>query len=763
MNSGSAITESGTGKLNVTFDADTAKGGGGISIAGNITTGGGNIVMGGQGTPLTTPAVGDSTYGTGIAITSTVNAGSGSITLNGQGYGGTAGSYYGVYINAGTVEVTGSGNLTIYGQGGGNASDSTGSDFGVYLYDGTVETTSTGNILLHGTGGDTGGTGANNFGVAVEYNSIGSIVESTESTGNASLGSITVQGVGGAGSTSTGSGNNNVGIDEGNGDQITSVDGAITLTGTGGTSDSGNDLGISLHFAGASAIKTTGIGNITLTGTSTDNDSMDLEASEISATGTGNITLTYGTGSTGQLWLDDGQTITTASGTITLNAGASDLQSASGTANVVGGNTTTGDITLIQNALNLSNLTVKTSGNITIEPYTSGTSMGVNNAGSTLNLTTAEEGYFTWGKTLFLGGNTVGTATAGNITVKSGTVLNTGNVTVIGTGNITVAAAVTKSSGAADTLTLEAGNHVSDNTSSAITTSGNSLNIIMDSDTAGGATGGFISIASNITSGGGNITMGGNEANPASIAAGTGYAVGSNSNNTQYGIYINGATVNAGSGLIIMNGQGGTYAGGGDDGIYVHGSAIQTSSTGNITLTGTGGTSTSGTNYGVYLDKSASASSVTGSSGAITITGIDGSGGTDYGFATDANSNAIGTGSGTTTGNITLQFNDYSLGTLAINTTGAVTFEPYTTSNTVGVNNSGSNLNIQTGSGQFINDVSGASAIIIGSSSDTNTLTAAATTWGFNAQLLNGSGNITIAGRRRWAAMRSWPIRRRAT
>src|SRR5208282_6941827 len=96
-------------------------------------------------------------------------------------------------------------------------------------------------------------------------------------------------------------------------------------------------------------------------------------------------------------------------------------------------------------------------------------------------------------------------------------------------------------------------------------------------------------------------------------------------------------------------------------------------------------------NYGVDL---ANAAVITTTSGAITLTGIDGSGsgGSNYGFVTDGTAgNKIGTSGGTTTGNITLQMDDYSIGTLAINTTGTVTFEPYTTSKTVGVNNGGSN------------------------------------------------------------------------
>ena len=97
-----AITASGTGALNVLMDADYAVGGGAIKIGGAITSNGGNITLGGGTGTISAGsgyAVGDSTYATGVLINGvTVATGGGNIIVNGQGYSTTGNSNLGVEV-----------------------------------------------------------------------------------------------------------------------------------------------------------------------------------------------------------------------------------------------------------------------------------------------------------------------------------------------------------------------------------------------------------------------------------------------------------------------------------------------------------------------------------------------------------------------------------------------------------------------------------------------------------------------------------------
>ena len=195
-----AITNSGTGTLNVLMDADYALGGGAITIGGNITTLGGNITMGGGNTGITA---------------GTLNA-NGTVNAAATGYAvGDAASKYGVYVNDVTVDA-GGGNIIINGFRGYN--NSGGSQSGVYENTGTIKTNSTGTIAISGTGS---GTGSNNFGVLFLSGGI-----TTSGTGN-----ITVIG---SGSTAGTTGDTNTGIRFVSGGYITGSGGNILINGSGG-------------------------------------------------------------------------------------------------------------------------------------------------------------------------------------------------------------------------------------------------------------------------------------------------------------------------------------------------------------------------------------------------------------------------------------------------------------------------------------------------------------------------------------------------
>ncbi len=171
MSHSSAITNSGSGKLNVTFDADTALGGGAISIGSgsSITTGGGNIIMGGQASPATLAAVGDATYVTGITIAgATLNAGGGNITITGKGTtGGNA-----ISINGGSIVTTSGGGIISVANTGGMAND----NLGIYISDSnTVISAGNGAIIISAEGSpfdNTGTLSAADGSIAITANNI---------------------------------------------------------------------------------------------------------------------------------------------------------------------------------------------------------------------------------------------------------------------------------------------------------------------------------------------------------------------------------------------------------------------------------------------------------------------------------------------------------------------------------------------------------------------------------------------------------------
>jgi len=256
--------------------------------------------------------------------------------------------------------------------------------------------------------------------------------------------------------------------------------------------------------------------------------------------------------------------------------------------------------------------------------------------GGALTLTTAS----TINGTLAMSGGTL-TANAGltaaNYTQNGGT-LNIGGATLLkSTGSMAVNGAIASNVGGS--LTLQAVNNIALGTGGSIAATVAPLNVVLNSNSTG--TDGAISMASgsSITSNGGNITLGGGTA-----GNGTGNAIG-NASYTE-GIYVTGATLDAGGGNIALNGTG--FAGTSSaDGIYVTGtSLIQTSGAGTIALNGTGGAGTD-SNAGVRLGTSASISSV---DGAISITGQGaGSGVWNYGLYVHDGATIGATGAGTIT------------------------------------------------------------------------------------------------------------------
>ena len=170
----------------------------------------------------------------------------------------------------------------------------------------------------------------------------------------------------------------------------------------------------------------------------------------------------------------------------------------------------------------------------------------------------------------------------------------------LGSGNLTVSQPINASGSSAQTLQLQANSNVIFSASGNVyVTGGNPAHVEVNADRDGGGAG-AISFASGtgITSNNGNITLGGG-ATPGSTAA--------------FGVDLNAATLNSGSGAISIRGNGTTGAG-----VLLSGATV-TSGSGNITLTGHGAAGT----IGVSL---ASGANVSSSSGTVTLYGTAASG-----------------------------------------------------------------------------------------------------------------------------------------
>lgn len=216
-----------------------------------------------------------------------------------------------------------------------------------------------------------------------------------------------------------------------------------------------------------------------------------------------------------------------------------------------------------------------------------------------------------------------------------GTALDSTNMVIqtVGTGiaegDILINDSITKSSTIAPTtLTFIAHNNivVGGGVSIGASIGAAALNVILNSDSDGIGGGAIVmNTGSSVTTNGGNITMGGGVA-----GNGLGAAVG----NATYasGIELLGATLNAGGGLIYLNGQG-DMVGATNMGVHLSSSSVTTSGTGSIKINGVGGGDlVSGANRGVRIDADhlLTASLVSTASGGIDISAQGGNRGDGF-------------------------------------------------------------------------------------------------------------------------------------
>jgi filamentous hemagglutinin family protein len=616
-------------KLNVTLDADHNNNhSGSIYMASDsgITSNGGDIVRGGGSNPLTTSAYGNrapgdtseafnTVYGNGIDLEgATLNAGGGNISLRGTSWNdpSTTSYYYGLLLeNNSVLQTSGTSAITVTG----TAPDGPQNNEGIYVQGATLQTTA-GAIVLTGIGGNDQitSTGLDVEGAAIQTTSGDIQLTGTGGSGSYGLsdgvylsgdwspnapltietqsGNITVNGTGGTGGTG------NVGMWMDGGATVAATEGGnVAINGIGGNGSGSSDprrsgLGVTMMndgFAGgAEAIVRVHDGNLSISGTGsgggTHSDGIFLDGlAVIDSTGAGSITLSghRPNGSKGMLVTDEN----------------------SEGPNTIGSSSTHGDITLIADSIDASALGgITTTGNVTFQPYSAATTVGVGSGTGTLAITDALLADTTFGGTL-----TIGASNSGDMDIHSGSaILNQGNVTFLSGGDIALDSSLAKTAGNDASLAFEAYRNITINPGALISSTSHKLNVTLDADAQSNNSGAiYMDTGSGISSNGGDITLGGGT-NPL-----TGSAVGNSVNNA--GITLNIAALDAAGGNISLIGTG--WTGAGDDGIDLYASTLRTTA-GDVTLHG------SGYNYGILAEAYGGTSSlIQTTSGAISITG----------------------------------------------------------------------------------------------------------------------------------------------
>ena len=380
---GATLTTSGTGNIVLLGKGGANAGDSlhrGIHLTGGsaITStsgvpGAGTITLNGIGGPGIASNTGVEVEQPATAVTSVI----GDISITGQGGAGTGANNFGVHIESGAVVTsTGAAKITIDGTGGTSAlANSRG--IGVRVADDTSQVASSGgDIAITGQGAN-GGSG--NYGVSLAFGGLISAtggatitIDGTGGTGTDSLsgvivsrfdagtnapsriisdsGDIEITGIAGNGTSLgnigintdtgarivatgpanvilTGSGGGGtsdcygIGVEGGNeaGTAVSSVNGNIVLTGTGGSS-AGTDMdGVRFEdsvAAQAVAVTTTGTGSVTINGTAGNSDSTSAGINIVD-----DCTMTF-TGATNSFIADS---MDLGSSAVSINAGANAL------------------------------------------------------------------------------------------------------------------------------------------------------------------------------------------------------------------------------------------------------------------------------------------------------------------------------------------------------------------------------------------------------------------------------------------------------
>lgn len=612
VNSNNADVVRNDGTINLALNSDKDEDQDGAIALSNFTfdSNNGDFIAGGGANPLTTAAYGgqDGVYDIGVELDNTqITTGTSNISIRGEGEDTNAGNT-GVSFFGGTSLISTSGDITIHGKAGngtntnigfnsnalirsndgtisltGVASGSSVNNFGIRLPGGNIQTTGNGDIILDGTGGD--GT-SNNYGI---YLQAAAAITSTGTGTDA--GTITLNGTGGDGT------DNNYGIyllDDNT--QITSVDGAISLTGVGGAA-SGNDNDGIKFLDGADILSTGTSANaatITLDGDASRGAGITIHGGTIQS-GYGDIQVSGDTTSGYGIILSNWGGYSTATGTKIISTGDDSLGDAANIA-ITGNGTTNGVHLHVGAALETDD------GDIDVTANTNG------NGGSGLYMR-----FTTY----------IDSTGDGNVTL-SGTSNSTTNGELISGVDIRSNSYVRAADGDIN-ITGQGGNSVD--------AMGNGHGISITESRS------YIS-----SSGAGDITLDG--------------TAGDCTNGGCYGVYLNNSSSGTdhyirsiSTGNIDITGRGGNV-GSGNYGIFIEGgsdieSTMTGANAGTITLHGTGGNGDDN-NHGIYI--TGTDTRVTSVDGAMSFTGQGGSNGTigssdNYGIyvADDADITSTGT------------------------------------------------------------------------------------------------------------------------
>ena len=461
------------------------------------------------------------------AVTINVASGTGTIQVNGALSTGSGNESGAITLNAGAdILVAGTGSVTTQGQAITLDSDRDNSgEGGIKLNIGSWLLSNGGNITLEG------GSASNGYArgsAATDFRGI-HIIGSNISSG---AGNITLRGTGGT----PGNSDAPVGVDIVGSSFVQTSSGSLTINGVGGAGNTA--LGVSI-FNNAQ-VRTTGGGSINITGSSAATGTfaagVNIETgASVAAQNGGGVTLT-GTGSSGGAGaLNHGVVIQNSSLVVASGTGGLTIQGtagagSSGIATLIGtnfiGNTVasnfTGPLTLTADTLSLANVLIRGAGTLLIQPLNASTTMGVGDgATGTFNLTNTELGtiqdgfsFITIGRTDSSGAMTIGTAAfKDNVTLRSMSG-GSGSITVNGplsTGSSSAAGSITLISGANTTIasggsittqgsnvTVSASGEFNQNAGTTIATNGGSFSATM----ATGAT-----LGGTINAGAGLVTL----------------------------------------------------------------------------------------------------------------------------------------------------------------------------------------------------------------------------------------------------------------
>ncbi len=203
----------------------------GILITGDLEVVSSSGIVALNGTASQDPSVGASD-GVRVMNSAKVQSVGNRVEISGRAVSATSSAVgsIGVYFDA--AELDAGDGVTLNGTGGGNASSGAAPSVGVYVRNTSVGARGTGNVVLNGTGS----------GGAI---STGVLLRGLSTNVTAINGNILINGL----ATSTGTGNDNVGVDIDGAARVFSLNGNASVTGTSGDGHS-NNVGVLIRDAG---------------------------------------------------------------------------------------------------------------------------------------------------------------------------------------------------------------------------------------------------------------------------------------------------------------------------------------------------------------------------------------------------------------------------------------------------------------------------------------------------------------------------------